>query len=168
MSTLSAKQYVNVLKSCGVRFFAGVPCSVTRGVLYHLEKDSSLTYVPAVREDAAVSMAAGAWLGGWKSMVLMQNSGIGTCLDVLISLNLTYKIPLLLLITWRGFEHTDEPQHWIWGDRSNGILGESGIPYSILSDNVVEETRRAITETDECLEPRALILKRGTCIDEEI
>jgi phosphonopyruvate decarboxylase len=69
----------------GFDFFTGVPCSLIESLIAALEADPAVLYVPAVREDAAVGVAAGAWLGGRRPVVLMQNSGLGTSLNALRS-----------------------------------------------------------------------------------
>ena len=65
-------------------------------------------YVPSVREDEALAMAAGAFIGGKAPVVLMQNSGLGTSLNTMISLNLIYLQPCLLMISWRGHDGKDD------------------------------------------------------------
>src|SRR5207245_122100 len=67
-------------------------------------------YVPAVREDSAVGIAAGAYLAGKKPVVLMQNSGLGVCLNAILSLNAIYAIPALLVVSWRGEGGKDAPE----------------------------------------------------------
>jgi sulfopyruvate decarboxylase TPP-binding subunit len=100
-------QFVQALQDVGFDFFTGVPDSILGGIIATLMERG--LYVPAVREDEAVAMAAGAYMAGRVPVVLMQNSGLGTSLNTLISLNLIYKQPCLLLISWRGFEGKDAP-----------------------------------------------------------
>ncbi|HBH79831.1 MAG TPA: sulfopyruvate decarboxylase subunit alpha, partial [Nitrospira sp.] len=74
------------MQDMGVNFFTGVPDSILGGIIAELM--IRRLYVPAVREDEAVGIAAGAYMAGRVPAVLMQNSGLGTCLNTLISLNL--------------------------------------------------------------------------------
>ena len=76
----------------------------------------------------AVGLAAGAWLGGRRPVVVMQNSGLGTSLNALASLSLMYGLPALLLVTWRGYQGKDAPEHILMGEISPGILELLGIP----------------------------------------
>ena len=94
-----------LLEAQGYDFFTGVPCSMISSLIATLETHPRLPYAPAVREDVAVGLAAGAWLAGRRPMVLMQNSGLGTSLNALVSLPLMYRLPALLLVTWRGHRH---------------------------------------------------------------
>lgn len=73
-------------------------------------------YFGETREDAALGVAAGAYLGGKLPAVLMQNSGLGVSLNALASLNILYGMPCLLIVTWRGYEGKDAPEHLIMGD----------------------------------------------------
>ena len=117
------------LKDLGFDFFTGVPCSLLGGIIEALGDE----YIPAVREDTALGIAAGAYLGGKKPCVLMQNSGLGYSLNVLTSLNMIYDIPLLMLVTFRGFEGKDAPEHLIMGKHCVGLVEAFGIPNKVPS-----------------------------------
>src|SRR5713101_1616761 len=95
-----AQQFLNELHRLGYDFFTGVPCSFLKGAFALLEKEPADRYVAAVREDAALGFAAGAYLGGRQPAVFMQNSGLGVSINALLSLNSLYQIPCLLVISW--------------------------------------------------------------------
>lgn len=134
-----AKRFVALLEAAGFNFFTGVPCSLLEGILAVLERHPRLPYIPAVREDAAVGMASGAFLAGKRPVVLMQNSGLGTSLNALVSLNLLYKIPLLLVVSWRGYRGKDAPEHLIMGDVSPRLLEDLSLPYLALDEEKLED-----------------------------
>ena len=98
----SSKQFADLLSTKGFNFYAGVPCSLLSGLIRVLEDDAQTSYFPAVREDAAVGLCAGAYLAGKLPVLLMQNSGLGYCLNAFTSLNLIYRIPVLVIMSWRG------------------------------------------------------------------
>ena len=87
---LESHEFTSLLRRAGFDFATGVPCSLIDGVLRNLETGRNILYAPAVREDVAVGLAAGAWLAGRRPAVLMQNSGLGTSLNALASLSLMY------------------------------------------------------------------------------
>ena len=118
---------VKALKSSGFNFFTGVADSLLAQLIRDLEQ-SEPGYVPATREDLAVGLASGAFLGGRLPAVLMQNSGLGYCLNALTSLNLLYKIPTLLIIGYRGYLGKDAPEHLVMGAHCEQICREVGIP----------------------------------------
>lgn len=111
------------LKGLGLNFFTGVPCSLLGGIIEALGDE----YIPAVREDAALGLAAGAYLGGKKPCVLMQNSGLGYSLNVLTSLNMIYDIPVLMIVSFRGFGGKDAPEHIIMGRHCVELVEAFGI-----------------------------------------
>lgn len=129
---MKAKELVGALKGSGYRFVAGVPCSLLKSLVSEMEGDQDLVYVPATREDSAVGMAVGSFLGGRKSVVLMQNSGLGTAVNALASLPCLYKIPLMLIVSWRG-RVKDAPEHRLMGRITLGLLESLEIPYLVLS-----------------------------------
>jgi phosphonopyruvate decarboxylase len=156
---ISGKEFVALLEAQGYDFFSGVPCSLMESVISALESHPRLPYVPAVREDVAVGLAAGAWLAGRAPMVLMQNSGLGTSLNALVSLSLMYRLPALLLVTWRGYEGKDAPEHLLMGEISPSLLGLIGIPHRVLTaERVGEDIAWARAESERLSQPVALLL----------
>src|SRR4030095_9399490 len=91
------------------------------------------------REDVAVGLAAGAWFASRRPAVLMQNSGLGTSLNALASLSLMYGLPVLLLVTWRGYAGKDAPEHLLMGEISPGLLDMMRIPHRVLSARSVDD-----------------------------
>ena len=130
---LSGRDFAASLERHGFDFFTGVPCSLIEDLIAVLERGSRAPYLAAVREDAAVGVAAGAWFGGRRPVVLMQNSGLGTSLNALASLSLMYGLPVLLIVTWRGFGGKDAPEHILTGEISPRLLELLGIPHRVLA-----------------------------------
>lgn len=124
-------------------------------------KDKTVQYIPAVRENAALGLASGAYLAGKKSCVLMQNSGLGNIINALTSFNLIYGVPVLIFMTWRGFEGRDAPEHIVMGKKMLPLLKELGLPYRVLTDNYKKDIDWALDKMDEFAIPAALILKEG-------
>lgn len=127
-----APDFVAALKASGFDFFAGVPCSLLKGLVSILDRDPDAHYVSATREDSAIGMAAGAWLGGKLPMVLMQNSGLGVSVNALASLTTMYALPVLLVISWRGEGGNDAPEHIMMGEIMTPLLDLMKIPHRVL------------------------------------
>jgi sulfopyruvate decarboxylase subunit alpha len=157
---IESDDFVKALQDVGFNFFTGVPDSILAGVIATLMEQG--LYTPAVREDEAVAMAAGAYMAGKVPAVLMQNSGLGTSLNTLISLNLIYRQPCLLLISWRGFQGKDAPEHLVMGQTMTEILDSVRIPHRTLSEQTATEDLRWVAETfmKQGI-PVALLLKKG-------
>ncbi len=158
----NAKRFSADLKSHGYNFFTGVPCSLLGALLENIAGDKTMPYYPAVREDAAFGLAAGAYMAGKKPAVLIQNSGLGYSLNVLTSLNLIYKIPILAVVTWRG-HGPDAPEHIVMGASCLKIMEDVGIPVA-APDGAVDLSnalRQAVHVTNVQKKPFALFIKRG-------
>ena len=159
---LNAETFFNRLRSDGYDFFTGVPCSLLSAMFAKLENQDEAPYLASVREDAAVGLCAGAFMAGKKPVLLMQNSGLGYCLNAFTSLNLIYKIPTLVIMSWRGFGGKDAPEHVIMGDINDKLLETSGMPYEILtSENVDKAMARANRTIKKEAIPFTLLVKRG-------
>ena len=131
----TAREFAQLLLDRGFDFFTGVPCSLLKELIFELEATSS--YHPETREDAAVGLAVGAHLAGRKSCVLMQNSGLGVCLNALTSLALMYETPQLLIVTHRGLGK-DAPEHLLMGAVCGKLLDTIGVPHRTLSRDSLE------------------------------
>src|SRR5688500_7711789 len=94
------ERFASALQEAGYDFFTGVPCSLVSGLIAVLENSAEVEYYPETREDAAVGLAAGAMMAGRRPVVVMQNSGLGVCVNALTSMALMYRTPFLMLITW--------------------------------------------------------------------
>ena len=111
------------LSKYGYNFFTGVPCSHLTSVINGVINSKTIKYVGATSEGESVGIASGAWLAGKKSVVMIQNSGLGNTINPLTSLNYPFRIPILLISTWRGDPKTnDEPQHKLIGEKTRKIL----------------------------------------------
>lgn len=149
-----------LFKENGFNFFTGVPCSFLSEILKVLQVKEN--YLPAVREDQAIGLANGAYLAGKKPVVLMQNSGLGLSINALASLNLIYKIPIIMVISMRGFQIKDAPEHWIMGEASTKLLGCIGVPYRMIHEETLEEDFRFCVDIFEKESiPCALLSRKG-------
>ena len=163
VSSLTSKSFIKRLIQEDYKFFTGVPCSLLSGLIYELEDQKwEASYVPSVREDAAVGLCVGAYLAGTMPVLLMQNSGLGYCLNAFTSLNLIYKIPALVIMSWRGKAGKDAPEHIIMGDIDQELLKTAGMEYSILSEENCEEVLKKAKQKicDEKV-PYTLIVEKG-------
>jgi sulfopyruvate decarboxylase alpha subunit len=90
------------LKRNGVRLVTYVPDRVLTPLIEAIEADRWFEAFSTTREEEAVGIVCGAWMGGVKGVVLMQTSGFATLPNVLASLPCTYQIPVLMIISERG------------------------------------------------------------------
>lgn len=159
---LSSKIFIDKLRRNGFDFFTGVPCSLLSGLIAELEAIPEIGYIPAVREDAGVGLCAGAYLGGRQPVLLMQNSGFGYSLNAFTSLNLIYKIPVLVVMSWRGCGGKDAPEHIIMGDINEPLLKTSGMEYAVLDENNADQVlATALKKINDEKAPYTLLVKKG-------
>jgi sulfopyruvate decarboxylase subunit alpha len=155
-------EFWDILKGERVTFFAGVPCSLLEGVINAALEDPAVTYIPAVREDVALGIASAAHLTGRRGGILLQNSGLGNVVNPLTSFNLIYRIPVLMVVSWRGYGGKDAPEHLIMGEKTPGLLHTLGIPHAVLEVDTLEENLRwAVSVMEQQLIPVAVILRQA-------
>jgi sulfopyruvate decarboxylase subunit alpha len=157
-----SQTFLDALERHGYDFFTGVPCSLFEGVTRILDAEPRYGYIGAVREDSAIGMAAGAYLGGRQPVVLMQNSGLGVSINAIVSLNQIYDIPALLVVSWRGEGGQDAPEHLVMGDVTQPMLTLLRVPFRRLDPATLDEDLAALTRTlHETKKPVALIVSKG-------
>ncbi len=162
VSPLTSQVFIDRLIRENFKFFTGVPCSLLSGLISYLEEIEEAKYIPSVREDAAVGLCAGAYLSGSLPALLMQNSGLGYCLNAFTSLNLIYRIPVLVIMSWRGQGGKDAPEHIIMGDISQKLLEIAGMDYAVLKpDNCDQVITTAMRKINEEKLPYTLIVEKG-------
>ena len=131
---ISADAFLEPARARDFSFYTGVPCSFLTPLINRVISDPALAYVGAASEGEAVAVAAGAWLAGKQTVVMCQNSGLGNTVNPLTSLNHPFRIPTLMIVTWRGQPGLgDEPQHALMGKATGSLLdtiavGHAGFP----------------------------------------
>lgn len=90
------------LKQNDIRIISYVPDSIVWRVLEKAQADPFFRMVRATREDEAVGVVAGAYMGGLRGAAFMQSSGFGNCINVLGSLCVALRVPVPLFISLRG------------------------------------------------------------------
>jgi sulfopyruvate decarboxylase alpha subunit len=90
-----------VLKGADIKQVGYVPDAGHSRLIERCKADNDIRDVVLTTEEEGVALAAGAWLGGQRSALLMQSSGVGNCINMLSLIN-TCRFPFLTLITMRG------------------------------------------------------------------
>ena len=169
---IEADSFLRPALESGFGFYTGVPCSFLTPIINRVISDDGLAYVAAASEGEAVAIASGAWLAGRETVVMCQNSGLGNAVNPLTSLNHPFRIPTLLIVTWRGGPGIeDEPQHQLMGPITPGLLDVIQVPHRAFpsSDNEIAgalaEARETMAKTDL---PFALIMEKGAVRDDGI
>lgn len=93
---------IRVFKANEIKLITYVPDKVLAPLIKRLHADPYFTVICPAREEEAVGIVTGAYMGGLRGIVLMQTSGFATLPNALASLTVPYQIPLLMLISERG------------------------------------------------------------------
>lgn len=162
--------FYNTLRGMGIDFYTGVPDSLLKDICaYITDHADRKNNIIAANEGGAVGLAAGYHLAtGNIPVVYMQNSGLGNTVNPLMSLTDSdvYRIPVLLVIGWRGEPGVhDEPQHVKQGKTTLPLLDAMEIRHEIMSGDEAELEKqlaggvRYMKETGRAF---ALVVKKGT------
>lgn len=147
------------LKSVGIDFVASVPCVNLQKLLTLIGNDPNIIHLPATREEEGVGLCAGAWMGGRRPALLMQNSGLGNCINALASLNMLYGIPLLIVISHRGGSGESIIGQVPMGQLTAPLLDAMQIPYLSPDPGKGEEAViECCTDAEKRKRPAAVLL----------
>src|SRR5262244_1465268 len=141
VSTASSKLIYESLKSVGVRLVSALPETWLVHLIRMSEEDPDMTLVRLAKEEEGVGISAGAHLAGVKSAMLMQNHGFLASINGIVSCAQLYRIPLLMLISFRGEFGERDPWQTEGGGVTEDLLRTLRIPFSHL-DRVDHVARR--------------------------
>lgn len=162
---IAGEAFLGTGYAAGFDFYTGVPCSFLSPLINGAMTDKRLTYVAAASEGEAVAIASGAWLAGHKTAVMCQNSGLGNAVNPLTSLNFPFRIPTLLIVTWRaGPGLADEPQHELMGRITPRLLELMEVPHRPFpteEPEIAAAIEEAGAEMDKTGLPFAFIMQKG-------
>jgi phosphonopyruvate decarboxylase len=169
---IDARTFVEAARARGFGWYAGVPCSYLTPFINYVLQDSSLRYVSMANEGDAVALIAGVALGGaadgshGRGIAMMQNSGLGNAVSPLTSLTWTFRLPQLMIVTWRGQPGVaDEPQHALMGPITTALLETMEIPWELFpteDEAVGPALDRATAYMDAVGRPYALLMQKGS------
>jgi phosphonopyruvate decarboxylase len=168
---IEACDFVEAARRHGFDWYAGVPCSFLTPFINYVLQDPSLHYVSMANEGDAVALIAGVALAGsstphGRGVTMMQNSGLGNAVSPLTSLTWVFRIPQLLIVTWRGQPGVvDEPQHALMGPITPAMLDTMEIPWELFPtdvDAIEPALRRATAHMQLHGRPYALLMQKGS------
>ncbi len=163
---IEAHRFIEAAQRAGFGLYTGVPCSYLQPFINYVLDAPDLKYVAAANEGHAVAIASGAQLGGVKSVVMIQNSGLGNAVSPLTSLNQIFKLPILLIVTLRGEPGgaPDEPQHSLMGPITTRLLELMNVPWDWFptEDKDIEPALSKVTAAMAEGKPFCLVMRKGS------
>lgn len=140
----SSDAVYKAMKKAKIDFVVSLPCVNLGKVMELVDCDHDIIHVPVTREEEGFGICAGAFFGGKKPAILMQNSGLGNSVNVLASLYELYKIPILIIMSHRGTEGEFMGAQVPMGKATPGILDTLNIAY--INPKTPEEALKVIPE----------------------
>ncbi|HLG76077.1 MAG TPA: sulfopyruvate decarboxylase [Ktedonobacteraceae bacterium] len=162
VSTSHSRLIYEALKACDVRIISALPETWLVHLIRMAEEDPEVTLVRLAKEEEGIGISAGAYLAGVNSALLMQNHGFLAAINPIVSLALLYKIPLLMLISYRGHFGEKDPWQTQGGLATEPVLRALNIPIWHLTtpDDVQQRIKDAQTLAHASLHPVAVLLSR--------
>jgi sulfopyruvate decarboxylase subunit alpha len=169
VSVINSKAIYDALKECDIRLVSALPETWLVHLIRMAEEDPDMILVRLAKEEEGVGVSAGAHFAGVKSAMLMQNHGFLASINGIVSFAHLYKIPLLMLISYRGSFGERDPWQTQGGNVTEPVLRALGIPYTFLdgADTVKKRIRQAQTLAESSLQPVALLLTRDLMWEEQ-
>jgi sulfopyruvate decarboxylase alpha subunit len=121
-----AQGVYELFKAQHVELISFVPDGGHKHLIAYCQSDPALRTVTLTREEEGIALSAGAFLGGKRSVLLMQSSGVGNCINML-SLPHVCNMPFLALVTMRGEWGEFNPWQVPMGQSTPAILEASGV-----------------------------------------
>lgn len=169
---ITAASFIEHLRALGYSQYAGVPCSFLKPFINYVIDDPTLNYIGAASEGEAVGITLGAHLAGRKTVTMCQNSGLGNMVNPLTSLNFPFRVPTLLITTWRGEPGVrDEPQHELMGQITHRLLETMEIPwlpFPKTEADIAPTMEKAEASMAKRSKPFALVMSEGTVAEHEL
>lgn len=149
----------DTLKAAGIRQMSYVPDAGHSTLIKLFDADPAVVANVLTTEEEGVAIAAGAWLGGMRSVLLMQSSGVGNCINML-SLPVQARFPLLMLVTMRGEWAEFNPWQVPMGQATQAALEAIGITVlrAETGQDLVETVAQAATMAFEADQQIAVLI----------
>ncbi len=158
MATALDNRIVDDLVSNEIGFVTSVPCKQLGGVIEAVDGNDTILHVPCNKEDEGMGLCAGAYLGGTRPCIIMQNTAIGVTINTLATLIQFYQIPLPMLISYRGEVGEKVACQVEMALHTKALLTELKIPtYHFHHPDDVEELDGILKHTQMCKKPTAIL-----------
>jgi sulfopyruvate decarboxylase subunit alpha len=168
VSLTNSRLIYDALKECDIRLLSALPETWLVHLIRMADDDPEMILVRLAKEEEGVGVSAGAHFAGVKSAMLMQNHGFLASVNGIVSFAHLYKIPLLMLISYRGSFGERDPWQTQGGNATEPVLRALGIPYTFLDsvDAANKRIQQAQTLAESSLQPVALLLTRDLMWEE--
>ncbi len=141
-----------------VELVTTVPCKQLAGVIEKVDAEPSIYHIPSNKEDEGMGICAGAFMGGKRSAIVMQNTAIGVTINTLVTLTQFYRMPLPMLISYRGELGEPVACQAEMAVHTKALLAQINVPtYHLHKEADVEELDAILAYTFMCNKPVAIL-----------
>ena len=154
-------QVFEVLRRADIRQVGYVPDAGHSRLIERAHAEAGMRAVVLTTEEEGIALAAGAWLGGERAVLLMQSSGVGNCINML-TLPVNCRMPFLTLVTMRGEWAEFNPWQVPMGTATPGVLERVGLHVrrADRADEVAEMVAAAASLAFDSLVPVAVLFSQ--------
>ena len=158
MASSLSEQIIADFVANEIGFVTTVPCKQLAGVIDAVEKDDRIMHVPCNKEDEGMGLCAGAYMGGKRPSIIMQNTALGVTFNTLATLIQFYAIPLPMLISYRGEVGEKVACQVEMAVHTKALLAQLNIPtYHFSNPAQVGEFGGILKYTQMCKKPVAIL-----------
>ncbi len=141
-----------------VEFITTVPCKQLAGVIEAVDSSPNIFHIPSNKEDEGMGLCAGAYMGGKRPAIIMQNTAIGVTINTLATLIQYYRMPLPMLISYRGELREPVACQVEMAVHTKALLSQMNIPtYHFHHESDVQEFDEILKYTFMCNKPVAIL-----------
>ena len=141
-----------------IEFVTTVPCKQLAGVIDQVEVHPAIYHIPSNKEDEGMGLCAGAFMGGKRSAIIMQNTAIGVTINTLVTLTQYYRLPLPMLISYRGELGEPVACQVEMAVHTKALLAQLNIPtYHFHKQEDAQELDAILKYTFMCNKPVAIL-----------
>src|ERR671918_238339 len=170
VSTSASRLIYDSLKDVGIRLMSALPETWLVHLIRMAEDDPEMQLIRLAKEEEGVGLSAGAHLAGVKSAMLMQNHGFLASINGIVSCAQLYRLPLLMIVSFRGEFGERDPWQTEGGGVTEDLLRALRIPFSYLESpqHVSHRIAKAQTLAQSANKPVALLLCRDLMWEEPV
>ena len=153
-----SKKIVDDFVANQISFVTTVPCKQLGGVIEEVEARPEIYHIPSNKEDEGMGLCAGAFMGGKRPAIIMQNTAIGVTINTLVTLTQFYRMPLPMLISYRGELKEPVACQAEMAVHTKALLNQLRIPtYHFHKREDVQELDAILKYTFMCNKPVAIL-----------
>lgn len=141
-----------------VEFITSVPCKQLAGLIEKIDNCKDIYHIPSNKEDEGMGLCAGSFMGGKRAAIIMQNTAIGVTVNTLVTLTQYYRMPLPMLISYRGELGEPVACQVEMAVHTKALLAQLNIPtYHFHKENDADELDSILKYTFMCNKPVAIL-----------